>query len=71
MRHIKLVEARPLAVGFRYLLNGRAARCAEAVGEVEFFGYGGDGQLAERMVYFVDADWSESEGSGDWDDLSW
>lgn len=65
MGHIKLVEAWPFAVGLRHLLNSRAPRCAEAVGEIEFFGYGGDGQLAERMVYFVDADWSESEGSGD------
>lgn len=65
MRHVKLVEARSLAVGFRDFLNGRATGCAKTIGEVEFFGHCGDGQLAERMIDFVDADWSETEGGGD------
>lgn len=71
MRHVKLVEARPLAVGLRDFLDGRATGRAKTVREVQFIGHGGDRQLAERMIDFVDADWSESEGGGDCDGLSW
>lgn len=34
MRHVKLVEARSLAVGFRDFLDGRATGCAKTVGDV-------------------------------------
>ncbi len=65
MRHVELEEARAGAVSFCNRFDGRGARGAKAVGEVEFFGHGCDGQFAERVVDFVDADWGEADGGGD------
>ena len=65
VRHVQLIEARTGAVGFRDGLDGRRARGAEAVREVEFLGDGGDGELAEGVVNFVDADRGEANRGGD------
>lgn len=56
VRHVELVEAGAFAVGGRDVFDGCAARGAEAVGEVELFGDLSDGQFAQRVVDFVDAD---------------
>ena len=63
--HVELEEAGPGAVGGAYVFDWGAAGCGKAVGEVELFGDGGDGEFAEGMVDFVDADWREADGCGD------
>ena len=63
--HVELVETRGLAVCFGDFLNGVGAGCGEAVWEVEFFGDSSYGNLSGGVVDFVDADWGEAEGRGD------
>ena len=64
MRHIELVEAGTIAVGFGNLFDGIAAGCAESVWEVELGGYFGDGEFAVFVVDFVYADGGEADRSG-------
>lgn len=66
MRHVELVEARPLPVGLRDLFDGTGACGRKAVGEVQFFRYGCDWNFAERMVDFVDANGGKTYRRGDW-----
>lgn len=66
VRHVELVEAWGGAVCGGDGFYGGAAGGGEAVGEVELFGDGGDGEFAERVVDFVYSDWSEADGGGDW-----
>jgi len=63
--HVELVEAGSLAVCFGNFLDGVRAGGGEAIGEVEFFGDGGDGDLAGGVVDFVYADRGEADGGGD------
>lgn len=65
VRHVELEETWAGAVGGRDGFDGRRARGAEAVGEVELLGDGRDGELAERVVDFVDADGGEADGRRD------
>ena len=61
VRHVELVESGPGAIGFCDGFDGRRAGCAEAVGQVEFFGDRCDWEFAEGVVDFVDADWCETD----------
>ena len=64
--HVELVEARGVPVRFGDAFNRLAARGAEGVGEVELFGDFGDGELAEGVVDYVDADGGEADGGAYW-----
>ena len=64
MRHVQLVEAGGLAVGFGDGFDGGGACGGEAVREVQFLGDSGDGKFAGGVVDFVDADRGESNRSG-------
>ena len=63
--HVELVEAAAVAVGSSDILDRGGAGGGEAVGEVELFGDGGDGELAVFVVDFVDADGGEADGRAD------
>ena len=65
VRHVELVEPGTVAIGGGDVFDRGAAGGAEAVGQVELFGHGGDGQFAEGVVDFVDADGGEADGGGD------
>ena len=67
MRHVELVEAGTIAVGFSDLFDGIAAGGAESVGEVELGGYFGDGEFAVFVVDLVYADGGETDRRGDWE----
>lgn len=63
--HVELKETRPCAVGSCDVFDRGRTGGAEAVGEVKFFGDGRNGELAVRVVDFVDADWCEAYRGGD------
>lgn len=63
--HVELEKTGTVAVGCGNGFDGAAAGGREAVGEVELFGDGGDGELAGGVVYFVYADGGETDGGGD------
>lgn len=65
VRHVELKETRPCAIGFCDVFDGGRTGGAEAVGKVEFFGDGRDGELAVLVVDFVNADWCKAYGRGD------
>ena len=65
VRHVELVEAGTVAVGRADGFDGRGACGREAVGQVELFGNGCDGEFTERVVDFVYADGGEANGCGD------
>ena len=65
MRHVELVEAGTIAVGFGDFFDGIATSGAKSVGEVELGGYFGDGEFAVFVIDFVYADGGETNGSGD------
>lgn len=66
MGHIELIESWALAICFCNFLNRVAAGGAESVREVELIGDFGDGEFAIFVVDFIDADWSKTDGGGDW-----
>ncbi len=63
--HVELVEAGALAVCFGDFLDWVGAGGRKAVREVEFFGDGGDGDLASGVVDFVYANGGEADRGGD------
>ena len=62
--HVELVETGALAICGGDVFDWGRAGGGEAVREVELFGDGGDGEFAEGVVDFVDANGGEAEGGG-------
>jgi hypothetical protein len=65
VRQVQLEEPRSFTIGFADIFDRLAARCRQAVRQVQFFGDFRHGQFACGVVDFVDADGSEADGRRD------